>query len=242
MSDRPKYRPFTGDSSGSVRLEQAPLELVLCQIRWPELMHLQGDLKPIALKFGSTISDYPLFSQVQEMGFNVTPEGVQQQVVGTIFQWSSIDGEWHVSFSRRFASFYCTSYESFTEFSDRLASVLEAVGSVDIGILERIGVRYVNRISDRATIDDLSRLVRPEVLGYQALGPIASGVSLRNSVNQAVYAVDDAVLQVRSGMVPPGESVDPSVKPLNRIVDSGSGCFHGRAMAFHHRRDAQSGG
>lgn len=216
MTERVKYRPFTGDGEQSIRLDAAPLELVLCQVRWPELSFLQEErLRPIALQFGEAILDYPIFSEAKEISYAITPEGVTQNVVGSVFQWASVDQCWHVSLARRFVTLYATTYTNYAEFDERLRSVLENVRELlKVPVVERVGVRCVNRISDDATLAELPQLISPQVLGYQGL-PIATGLAtLQASNNQATYAVDDCHLQVRSGMVASGETVDPAIPPL----------------------------
>lgn len=220
MLDRDRYRPFTGDTTKQIRLKSAPLELVLCQVRWPDLAHLQGDLKPVALRFGGTLIDYPVYGEVQELTYIITPDGVQQNAGGTIYQWRSLEGDWHISLSRRFLSLYCTKYQDFGTFSERLRPVVEAVGTaVGVPLIERVGVRYVNRITEQHLIENLSEYVCPEILGYAALPSPASGeVTLVSNANQARYAVGEISLQVRSGIVPMGETVDPAIQPAK--VDS----------------------
>lgn len=217
MTVRVRFRPFTGDGEKTVRLQNAPLELVLCQIRWPEMSFLQGEeLRPLALKFGQAMADYPIYSEAQEINYLITPQGVTPTVVGSIFQWVSVDQAWHISLARRFLTLYCTDYSDFEAFSDRLRYLLGRVQElVGIQVVERIGVRYVNRISDPAAIASLPRLIRPEVLGYQVLSFATGEAALKGSANQAVYSVGDASLQVRSGIVPPTQTADPGIAPLD---------------------------
>lgn len=217
MTQRAKYRPFTGDTQKTVRLQNAPLELVLCQVRWPEMSFLQEDqLRPLALKFGQAMSaDYPIYSEAKEINYAITPEGVTQNVVGSVFQWVSVDQAWHISLAKRFMTLYCTHYTDYREFGERLRAGLVNVREVlNVQVIERVGVRYVNRLADEAIIADLPSLIRPEVLGYQALPMTSGGATLRTSANQAIYSVADASLQVRSGMIPPGETVDPAIAPV----------------------------
>jgi uncharacterized protein (TIGR04255 family) len=217
MADRQRFRPFTGDTEKKVRLREAPLALVLCQVRWPDFSHLQGDLTEVARAFGAALDGYPVMSSVHEVAYTITPEGVTQTPGEMIHQWRSIDEVWHVALSRRFASLYCTSYTSFPDFRTRLEDVFGALESqVKIPLTERIGVRYVNRITDARLVENLTEYVRPEVLGYAALTGESGEALLQSSANQARYVVEDAVLQVRSGQVPPGETVDPAVPPLQQ--------------------------
>jgi len=214
MADRVRFRPFTGDTEKKIRLKDAPLALVLCQIRWPEFQHLRGDLSETALAFGSVFDEYPVISDLHEVAYTITPESVTQQLGEKIFQWHSIDGVWHISLSRRFVTLYCTTYTSFPDFLERLKSVLDAVGAhVKVPLIERVGVRYVNQVTDPRLVENLAEYVRPEVLGYSALTGVSEEVRLASGANQARYLVEGAALQVRSGIVPAGETVDPAVSP-----------------------------
>lgn len=217
MADRERFRPFTGDTEKKIRLRDAPLALVLCQVRWPDFSHLQGDLTEVARAFGAVLDGYPVMSSVHEVAYTITPEGVTQTPGEKIHQWRSVDGVWHVGLSRRFASLYCTSYPSFPDFRARLEGVFGALESqVKIPLVERLGVRYVNRITDARLVENLAEYVRPEVLGYAGLTGESGEAHLQSSANQARYVAADAALQVRSGRVPPGETVDPAVPPVQQ--------------------------
>jgi uncharacterized protein (TIGR04255 family) len=217
MADRERFRPFTGDAQKKIRLSSAPLALVLCQVRWPDFSHLQGDLTEVARAFGSALEGYPVVSSIHEVAYTITPEGVTQAPGERIHQWRSIDGVWHISLSRRFASLYCTSYTSFPDFLTRLELVLGAIESqVKIPLIERLGVRYLNRVADARLVENLATYVRPEVLGYASLSGETGDAQLVSNANQARYLVDDAALQVRSGLVPAGETADPAVPPLQQ--------------------------
>ena len=215
MADRERFRPFTGDTEKRIRLKEAPLALVLCQVRWPDFSHLQGDQTDIARAFGSVLDGYPVISNLHEVAYTITPDGVTQAPGEKIFQWKSVDDTWHVSLSRRFVSLYCTSYTSFPDFLVRLAQVLGALESeVKVPLIERLGVRYVNRITDARLVENLADYVRPEVLGYSGLTGVSGEARLASSANQARYLAEGAALQVRSGLVPAGETVDPAVPPV----------------------------
>ncbi len=216
MEERVRFRPFTGDTEKKIKLKDAPLALVLCQIRWPEFTHLSGDITEVARAFGLALDDYPVASRMQEVAYAVTSEGVMPHAGEKIFQWRSIDDAWHVTLGPRFMTLYCsTAYTSFEDFLARLKPVLEALSTfVKVPLVERIGVRYVNRITDPQLVENLSGYVRPEVLGYSGLLGRAGEVQLVASANQARYVVGDVALQVRSGLVPAGETVDSAIQPV----------------------------
>lgn len=217
MTDRERFRPFTGDTEKRIRLANAPLALVLCQVRWPDFNHLQGDLTEVAQAFGSALDEYPLVSRIDEVAYTITPEGVTQAPGEMIYQWRSIDDAWHINLSRRFASLYCTSYTSFPDLLARLEQALDVIASkVRIPLIERLGIRYVNRLADPRLVENLAEYVRPEVLGYASLSGETGDAQLVSTANHARYMVDDAALQVRSGLLPADETVDPALTPLQQ--------------------------
>jgi uncharacterized protein (TIGR04255 family) len=219
MTDRSKFRPFTGDSDRSVRLTRAPLKLVLCQVRWPALNNLQTEeqLRAIAPRFGERMTDYPLFSEAKNINYVITPEGITQSDAGSVYQWVSVDDAWHVSLARQFMTLYCTRYpaDGYMSLDARLRTILEVLqATLRVPLIDRVGVRYVNRLSSQEDMRNLRALVLPEVLGYQALDQVPAEPALLGSTNQATYQVGDALLQVRSGVFPANQTVDQAIRPL----------------------------
>ena len=210
MTDRVKYRPFTGDSDISVRLVDAPLELVLCQVRWPQFTGLQTEeqLRAITPEFGQAMPEYPLVAETKNVNYVITPDGIASTDAGTVYQWTSVDDVWHVSLSRQFLSLYTTTYGTYDEMDSRLRPILNTLREiVGVRVIDRVGVRYVNRLSDPSDMANLDSIVRPEILGYKALHL----QHMQASTNQATYSLDGAILQVRSGILPPNQTVDPAI-------------------------------
>ena len=100
----------------------------------------------------------------------------------------------------------------FEEFTERLQPLLDSVlAEVRPPRLERVGVRYVNRFSD----DDV--LTNPAAMFHgfgQPLTAADDSVQLLNATQQCTYRIDDLLLQVRSGYVPPEQTVDPMIPPV----------------------------
>lgn len=216
MTERIRYRPFTGDTERRIHLDNPALPLVLCQVRWPQLTQLQNGLDQAAAAIGSRLDGYPFQDQNQEIAVTITPEGVTSAPGEAIHQWHSADRDWHVSLSRRSVAVYCTSYSSFDEFSDKLAEVLDVVGdSIVIPAVERVGLRYVNRIIDAKVLDGLGKLLDPAVLGLASLEATSGDVTRLTSVNQAVYAVGSDRLVARSAVLSAGETVDPAIPAVD---------------------------
>lgn len=215
MTERTRFTPFTKGKVDSYQLNNEALVLVLCQLRWPSLANLQNDMQLQALlpDVNETMlsNGYPIYTQAKNINYVVTPEGITPNESGTIHQWTSPDDSWHISLSTQFMSLFSTKYSSYKELRDRLVPVLSAVsGVLTVPAINRVGVRYVNRIEKPEDMSNLASLIKPQILGYRALGH----EYLQTSMNQAVYAVDGNVLQVRSGILPPNQNPDPSINSV----------------------------
>lgn len=214
MTERERYRPFTGDETLKVRFDAAPLELVLCQVRWPQLAALQGDISEKAKLFGDLLTEFPLFSTTPDMTIELTATGIVQSPRGTVYQWSTPDRATSVTLTNSFVTLATKRYEGYDAFGTRLRDVLTALEALNIPLVDRVGVRYVNRIVDPSKIEAIADLVRPEILGHQALPAATSEVTLIQALTQSLFQVGDGHLQARSGVLPPGETLDPAIDPL----------------------------
>ncbi|NYI80629.1 TIGR04255 family protein [Nocardioides panzhihuensis] len=208
--------PFGSEAIVEVPLPDAPLALTLAQIRFPSLSaladeHAAGDVV-------SRLKDaYPSFAREHEVGFLLTPDGVTSQQQGeTIWRVQSEDGGWKVGFSSGFLSLETTDYSSREDFCERLGEAwrafVEVVGEPGV---QRIGFRYVNRVSERPFLDQLGTMVRPELVGAMFVGANAAPVA--QSMAQNLYARSESdQLLARWGILAPGETFLPSVPALDR--------------------------
>jgi len=72
--------------------------------------------------------------------------------------------------------------------------------------LDRVGVRYIDRITGDA-VDDLVNLVRPEVRGIT--GTIASAHAA-HALSESMFDLPGSRVLARWGCLPPGSTVDPA--------------------------------
>lgn len=216
MTERVRFRPFTGDSERRVEMSRAPLALVIAQVRWPEHRHLAVEFKDLALAFGNNLDDFPLFHEAVEQGFQITPEGVQPVRGETTYQWRSVDDVWVVHLTKTFVSLYCAPhlnyrYSELAERLDRIVGLLHSV--LHVQVTERVGVRYVNRLSEPDFMSQLPEVFDRRILGMKGLEGNGA-VELVNTLSQAVYRAEDVTLHVRSGYLGPGDTMDPSIQPV----------------------------
>ena len=209
---RERFRPFTGDAASRVNLEKNALALVLCQVRWPDLRNLRDteQLAALVRSLDEAFADYPEVREGRELAFNITPVGVAPVPGEQMHEWLSGDGAWIATLSKHSFSLSCIrGYTRFEEFTERLQPLLDSVlAEVRPSRLERVGVRYVNRFLEDDVLANPAAMFR----GFgQPLTAADDSVRLLNATQQCTYGIDDLLLQVRSGYVPPEQTVDPMI-------------------------------
>jgi uncharacterized protein (TIGR04255 family) len=180
------------------------------------VLQTEEQFRSVVPELGAVLArGYPLQSETRSINYLISPEGIASNDAGTMYRWSSLDDSWHITLTRQFATLYCSRYAGFDELQARLRFLInELRGAIEIPFVDRVGVRYVNRLSEAGQTDSLSDLVKPEVLGYKGLPLAGQQAALRESINQATYTVGQAILIVRSGVMPPGQTPDPAVEAV----------------------------
>lgn len=215
---RVKFRPFTKDDKKSVRLEKAPLELLMVQMRWPTHNALVHDFEQHVSRLTGYLDDYPLSEPARDINVNLTSDGVSASEGEKIYHYYSVDNTWDLHITTHSATLSCDPRYKGYGFSDvyeRFLELLEAVKNA-FGVLQvnLLGVRYINRITDEEVIGNISNMFKPQAIGYQDL-PLQDGIKLMTTMNQAVFEVEDINLNVRTGVVPPHQTPDRALEPVD---------------------------
>ena len=182
-------------------LEDSPLKLVICQLRFPRQIGLsEADLKPVQRALAER---YPTVEvgRVAELQFGpagIAPTGEPEPV----FHFRSDDRAWTVSVLRESLSLETVAYVDFAEFIRRWAEAAEAITSaLELTHQERIGLRYVNELPVGTTPEpqDLGKLLRPELIGV--VGAHSRTQRLLGSMQELRFGQDDGVCALRHGLV-----------------------------------------
>jgi len=216
MKERKRFRPFTHDEEDHIVLGSPQLALVVCQLRWPLLTSMQGDISGKAQAMAQSLADdFPMCNQAQEVSFTIGPGGVAQTQGGIVYQWVSIDDMWRVSLNSQSVALSCLKYTAFDDFAKRLQPILEAVDkTMSLPKIDRIGLRYVNQFAEAEFVAEPERFVDTNILGFPALKLPANDAMLVTGLCQAIYQVGDVALQARSAFVPAQQVFDPSIGQL----------------------------
>jgi uncharacterized protein (TIGR04255 family) len=168
------------------RLPRAPLDLVVCQLRFEARPQVGDAALALAVQASLGGEDrYPRLDQVQAQAFNVVvgpgvASALGQTPTGTGWRLQSPDARWGVSLMPDHVALETTEYTDWDEFRDRMVALLDATAEhVAPGIEQRLGLRYIDRIGevDAQTPRDWEPYVTRELLGlvcHDALGPVVT--------------------------------------------------------------------
>jgi uncharacterized protein (TIGR04255 family) len=185
------------------RLENPPLTVVICQMRFPRQIGIdERELRPVQKTLAA---DYPNTKIARTAELALTPTGISAMgEPDQAFQFASDDGAWTVTVGPDAMSLETTAYLDVLDFLKRWHRIATAVvDALDIERQTRIGLRYVNEMSLQSssplTADDLRAWVRPVLFGV--VGAHARTGRLVSSSNELRFAQDPGVCTLRHGLV-----------------------------------------
>ena len=224
--------PFTDSLPSEIPLPRAPLVRVLCQIRFPAVLSVES--QEFVAPFQEELrQQYPILRQEQSTGLAIGPSGVVPAKSETAWRFHDLANDWRVSLSPTFVALETTKYPGRQAFLERLlAVVVAAERHVKLAVVDRIGLRYLDRLSEEA-MQKLPELVRPEILGIAATEVNAQ---VSHSVTETVFEVGSAQMMARWGQIPAMATMDPDLmQPIDRpswILDLDIFTKEGEATSF----------
>lgn len=201
-----------------VPLPNAPLVFVVAQVRFERVASIANE--EFIAGFQEAIrSAYPKMRREQQASVLIAPDGrVVTGEAGVAWRFDEHPERWQVALAPDSLAISTSSYTSRTDFVARLATVLGgAQQQLNLRFCERLGVRYVDRVTDDELLSRLSQLVRPEVMGIATVPPGEQGVERVHAFSDTTYRLpnDGASLHARWGSLPPQATLDPAVEPVD---------------------------
>ncbi len=211
MSQAPN--PLTDPPPEEVPLTKAPLVRVIVQVRFPLIASIEK--RDFVGPFQEAIrGEYPILRPEQTRGVVLGPKGVMEARSNTIWRFWDTSKDWRVSLAPDFLALETTNYTSRNDILGRFERVLQSlVEHVDPQVVDRIGVRYIDRVTG-TNLQDLPKLVRNEVAGVLGTG-IAEHAA--HAISENIFLLPDGAgqLMARWGLVPAGGTVDPAaIEPI----------------------------
>jgi len=206
--------PFGAEAIEEVPLHDAPLIRVLAQVKVNRLSSLasgEDAARQIAFRLRER---FPYFAEDREYGLSISPQGVGHTLEGQRVWRLRSTTSTVVTFGESFLAVETSDYTSRSAFVGELVAAWNAFSAVvEPGPSERVGVRYTNMLPIPKGVSTVRDLVRAESLGGYA-EPTAEA-RLMFSLTESHYSLPDhRGLLVRSGFVPKGATVDPSLPPV----------------------------
>jgi uncharacterized protein (TIGR04255 family) len=198
--------PLVAPPPAEVPLKDAPLVRVIAQVRFPEILAVEQ--RDFVAPFQEALrATYPVLRQEQTQGLLLSPAGIAPTKPQLAWRFGDIDGHWRVSLTPEFLALETTKYTSRSDFCARLRAVVEALDEhVEPKLIDRLGVRYIDRITG-AAVDEIASLVRPEVRGITGTD---AATHVAHALSESMFELPDARVLARWGRLPAGTTVDPA--------------------------------
>lgn len=195
-------------------LQNSPLEVVICQVRFQEILggmddEVRGFQKKLAKR-------YPKSERTVENEMNVTDTGLQstgrQRVT---FRFRDAEEKWTVTLTPSSLALETSSYEGgSSDFIERWHEISgAAISAFEIAQQERLGLRYVNQVPipsvgelDDWICDKLTMVPEQE-------SPVAQ--DLLGSFHETRFEQNDGQLIIRRGLLATDDDENPHVYVLD---------------------------
>ncbi|MBD1813808.1 TIGR04255 family protein [Microcoleus sp. FACHB-45] len=206
------YNPLTAQPPEEVPLKDAPLIRVIAQVRFPPILSIEK--KDFVGSFQEAIREkYPILQPEQTQTFVFGPQGVVQPTFQLTWRFIDTAGSWRVSLAPNFMALETTAYSSRRDFLERLEHLLIAFEqSFNPKIIERFGLRYVNRLIGQE-LQDISSLVKPEIAGLMGAEFIED---IHQTVNESLFVIPNGGEEIiaRWGLMPGDVTFAPDIEPV----------------------------
>jgi uncharacterized protein (TIGR04255 family) len=137
-----------------VPLSKQPLVLVLCQVRFSPVRKMADYIPAIQEEFRR--HDFPIERAGKIQQLTITPAGVHA-VEQERWEYRTKDEQWSVTVLQDSVVLQTTAYEKFEGFAGRferaVRTVLEKTEQSQFGLVQRVGLRYVDLVQPRADED-----------------------------------------------------------------------------------------
>lgn len=202
-----------------VHLDYAPLAKVLMQVQYSRTPQLATDAAEASLS--EALARYPVRRRQVAAGLmpNIVVNGQPLPVPGGLspgvaLLFSDPKGTWQVTVTETAVALETTEYSTRDDFCARSAEVFAAIAAVVLPpVVDRVGLRYIDRLIGGA-VARVSEYVIPELRTLS--GYVEPPLILHHSLTESQIEVgDDERMLVRSGLLPPGGAIDPSLPLIN---------------------------
>lgn len=206
-------------------LTRAPLVLVLCEVRFSPIKQIASYIAPIQERFRR--SGFPIERGGKVRAVTVSPSGIQAAERDR-WEYRTKDERWSVMITENSVILQTTAYERFETFAERLSGALRTVLAETehdrLGVVQRVGLRYIDLVQPREG-EDHRFYLKPGLHGVTE-GVFAAGSQRLFQVNVGHTQVGDVegfmvlrITQNDQGIDVPPDLVDgaPKLESRSRV-------------------------
>ena len=206
--------PF-GPPVPEIDLPRAPLAQVIGQVRFERVASISTEA--FIASFQESIRDvYPLMKKEQQATILVGPDGrvVPGEANNVLWRFSQDPPQWELVLAPDSVTVQTGRYTRRRDFIIQLRHAITAVeASLRVRFCDRLGVRYINRITDGELLARLSEMVIPEILGPIDAETGDPAIEQGHIFTDAIYHLPDpADMHARWGLLPPKATFDPGIE------------------------------
>lgn len=205
--------PLSGGPPDEVPLPNAPLVMVVVQVRYPPILAIR--IADRVAPFQEAIrATYPVLRE--DRVAQLVLGAPDAPGIGGALIWRFEDREpdwrWRVSLAVDFITLETRAYSNRQDFMSRFDAIISALQSAfKPQEVQRLGVRYVDQLT-KSALDKLDDFFRPPVLGI-------AGSELRSAAQQilthTILETEEGQLLARWGTLPPQMTVDPAIPTVD---------------------------
>lgn len=184
-----------------VRLQNAPLRLVIGQIRFTIMPRFEQ--KAFIAGFQEAIrAHYPRVSREASVSYQLSPVGINPNPGEILWKFSSRDNRWAVVVGESALTLESRAYSTMSEYLDRFTQILQAASKM-LGITDRLrlGLRYINEIRypHTETLAQWRTLFNPEFAGFDAASLLDGKID--HTLQEIQVNRPDGVIALRHGLL-----------------------------------------
>lgn len=206
-----------GPAVPTVPLPAAPILLVIAQVRFPLMTGVDAGGAFLASFQEAIRGDYEILRKEVELNVPIGQwPGPNQTNERIVWRFEDRNSAWRVRLYNDSAALSAPTYTNRADFISRLARLLESLNShLRPGLCDRLGIRFVSRITDARLLDRLPELIEPYALGTMATPLGLEGAELQHVLTDMALRPDDqSALRARWGLLPANGTFDVTIAPV----------------------------
>jgi uncharacterized protein (TIGR04255 family) len=195
-----------------VVFDDAPLVMVLTQVRFPPILSLMAAAGVAGFQAGIR-DEYPvMLPPTRQASVQIGPEAMGAQASAPVWKFADDSKQWTVGIATDFVSLETPKYSEIDEFILRFQRILEvARRTLRPAESLRIGFRKVNMFQvDGPDTMPLTKMIRAELLGVLSVAQFPA--PLAGSFTETRFQDNENALVVRHGLA------DTEGKPVTKFV------------------------